>query len=53
MMPTSYRLGKAPAHVVGGWPNGSVAPNGYEISIDEKSIMECVYRDIELTEILI
>ena len=51
--PTPYRLGKAPAHVVGGWPNGSVAPNGYEISIDEKSIMECVYRDIELTEILI
>jgi DNA polymerase III alpha subunit len=51
-MPTSYRSGKAPTHVIGGWPNGSVAPNGFEMSIDEKSIMECVYRDIELTEIL-
>ena len=44
-MPTSYRSGS--------WPNGSVSPNNLEVSIDEKSIMECLYRDIELTEILI
>ena len=52
-MPTLYQSDKAPAYVIGGWPNGSVAPNGFEMSIDEKSIMECVYRDIELTKILI
>ena len=44
-MPTSYQSGS--------WPNGSVTPNNLEVSIDEKSIMECLYRDIELTEILI
>ena len=52
-MQTPFLLGKAPAHVIGGWPNGSVSPNKLEISIDEKSIMECVYRDVQLTEILI
>ena len=31
---------------------GTPVPNELEISIDEKSIMECVYRDIKLTEIL-
>ena len=52
-MPTSYQLDKTPAHVIGGWPNGSVAPNKLEVCIDEKSVMECVYRDIELTEIFL
>ena len=52
-MPTQYQSDNVPAHAISRWLNGSVAPNKLEICIDEKSVMECVYRDIELTEILI
>ena len=50
-MPTLYLSAKGIQNSPN-WPNGSPTPNGFEMSIDEKSIMECIYRDIELTEIL-
>ena len=50
-MPTQYLSAKGIPNSPN-WPNGSSTPNGFEMSIDEKSIMECIYRDIELTEIL-